>query len=815
MNDLLSFSPDTTSSARSDRFPAKPATSGGSHDSFSSLASSKPATTKLSLLDQLKDRNRSIGQSAGSGAQVRPADSAFWDSLEQKSAVPAVNDDPFDIVSIASANPGPHNISSRVQADDDDLLGILGKPVQVARAAPTATIRDIQLTEGNAVPAKKTSNDRALTELMDMGFPAEKAEEALQATSGDTQAAVGWLLNQAHQRSKAKTQGHNGEASGSRQRSQDGRPSDRNDRGRSPATRLPASAEEISAKANQVGAMFLKQANSLWSTGRKQVQKAVKDFQHDGETAVPKWMKDTKVDDAGPTRRQGIVTPQPVSSRTQRPHDLPSPGSQTGILTDEAMMLDMPAAQPLRRSSPASHQELPIRTSQNEASRRESRLAKDASVIQDRPPRPSSASSAPRWMQDHQSQATTRPKTKLSRQAIEDECEQAYISPARRKKAPATSTTTQPPARTSVPTTDLLSFSERQAAHLQAPNRTASAPQSRTPSTHPSRSIPNPSTKPQPTRTSPPPRSIPPVASQALSICSRHRAQGTEAFKRGDYASAHASYSSALTAIPSAHPLAIVILSNRSLSSLKTGDPKAALSDATQALTLIGTSRGDGESISLDDTSKPMKLFWEKALTRKAEALEQLELYAEAGQAWREALEAGVGGSVAARGRQRCEKATTATSSKTPHTAPPPKKKPPSPPGAFRRAAAPSEAEAGALARLRAANSAQSQAEQQRFTLAEPVAQRLAAWSSGKESNLRALLSSLDTVLWAGSGWKRVGLEELLVPARVRAVYLRAVARVHPDKLPEGVGVEKRMLAEGVFDVLRRAWEAFRGDNGL
>ena len=69
-------------------------------------------------------------------------------------------------------------------------------------------------------------------------------------------------------------------------------------------------------------------------------------------------------------------------------------------------------------------------------------------------------------------------------------------------------------------------------------------------------------------------------------------------------------------------------------------------------------------------------------------------------------------------------------------------------------------------------------------------------------------------------------MHEVIEPGRVKVVYMRAVGRVHPDKLPpedkekgasgEGkVGTEERMMAANVFATLNEAWERFRGENGL
>ena len=37
----------------------------------------------------------------------------------------------------------------------------------------------------------------------------------------------------------------------------------------------------------------------------------------------------------------------------------------------------------------------------------------------------------------------------------------------------------------------------------------------------------------------------------------------------------------------------------------------------------------------------------------------------------------------------------------------------------------------------------------------------------GKRDNLRALIGSLDTVMWESSGWKKVGMHDLITTGKV------------------------------------------------
>lgn len=68
--------------------------------------------------------------------------------------------------------------------------------------------------------------------------------------------------------------------------------------------------------------------------------------------------------------------------------------------------------------------------------------------------------------------------------------------------------------------------------------------------------------------------------------------------------------------------------------------------------------------------------------------------------------------------------------------------------------------------------------------LQHPDVPQLLEWTEGKERNIRALLSTLHTVLWDGeSRWTPVGMADLVTPGQVKKQYRRAVLVVHPDKV--------------------------------
>ncbi|KAK3308780.1 uncharacterized protein B0T15DRAFT_551122 [Chaetomium strumarium] len=692
------------------------------------------------------------------------------------------DDDPFGLNQLKtkpSAPPPP------AADEEDDLLGDLGKPVDQARrkAAPTFArepepgkpIEDSS-SDSEAAGAAPPDDpfDRAVAQLVDYGFTPENARRGLTESGAglDVQAAVNWLLDDAHRQAKEKAKGREGmkeQPRGSDERapsqSRNGtrswmRDGSQDDGMRSRDARSPASMEGDFAKtAAAVGSSFLKTANSLWKTGQKKVQKAVAEFQQDGDPGQPKWMRSVGQD-----------------------HTASGAGMRTAEaeVTDEALMLEVGGLAPERHRSA------------------ETRPRGRLPVL---PPRPGQDVQVPKWRQG--SHPPADPLLQPRRHAAEDGSFQAYVSPARRKKA-----TTKPQPETQAPSDpepDLL-------FGLAVSSMASPAPPARSPQPSPA---PRPAARPPPTPR--PARQIPPISPIALQASTRHRLEGTAHFKRGDFAAAHVSYTSSLTAIPQDHPLTILLLCNRALTALKTGEPRQAVEDADKAIRLIGPGKGEGEHVELQasgDTpaeKRDMRDLYGKALARKAEALEQMEKWADAAAVWQLCVEAGLGGATATAGRQRCQKALAPKSAPTPRPAAP---RPAAPPSRPRPSPAPQK-DSEAVERLRAAHRAAEKEGDEKIALTDKVDARIAAWRDGKRDNLRALLSSLESVLWEGSGWKKVGLHELVMANKVKIVYMKAIAKTHPDKIAPDATTEVRMIAGTVFSTLNEAWDKFKAENNL
>lgn len=778
------------------------------NDLFSAFNASAPVDSSSHMSPPLQspninDPNKFISSGApSSSSAVKGLNGSKRDHTEEN------DDDPFGLGTDGFDKKKKQNASVKSNPeDDDDVLGLLGRPVsefpkpQPRREKPPEPTSDTSLHP----------QDRAVAELVDMGFSTEKSRIALEATESgtDVQGAVGWLLNEAHEESRNKSQPQNrqeedGNLANRSQKSKrtPGRRKSSGGGSAKPAwmreqeingasqrrqdSKSPANGErDPSQYAAEIGTKMFKTANSLWKTGTKRLNQAVAEFNSDSDSSQPKWMKEAQTEAGArkprpPPRRPDTNDHDRMALKVQQQ---PAARQTQPDVTDEALMLEADSRPPPRKSRPKA--DVPQELSRPPPSSR-SREPQEQSIPQ------------PNFMQQ---QVARDPRAKLSRQAIEEEASQAYISPARRKKM-----TPKPPPMEQEP--DLL-FDSSQSSHRPVPKSSSPTPAPQ--------AVKRPTTS-LPVRPPPPKRNVPAISPFALQASRKARQEGTLAFKRGDYALATTLYSTGVTAIPFTHPLILPILTNRALAHLKTGDPKAAIADATSALDLIGPSRGASETVDLsgDDGVKPMISYWEKAMTRQAEALEQLERWSEAATIWKACVEAGVGGATSIAGRNRCEKAAAGPSQPKPSAARKPAAPKPRPKvSAFGDLAPESAQSAEAVSRLRAANAAADRVDDEKFALADVVDMRVKKWRLGKESNLRALLSTLQNVLWEGSGWKEIGMGELLMPGKVKINYMKGIAKVHPDKLPTTATTEQKMISAAVFATLNEAWEKFKQENNL
>ena len=327
------------------------------------------------------------------------------------------------------------------------------------------------------------------------------------------------------------------------------------------------------------------------------------------------------------------------------------------------------------------------------------------------------------------------------------------------------------------------------------------------------------------------------TSSSTLSLASTHKNTGTSQFKLGQYGPASESYTSAISLLPPGHLLLVPLYTNRSLARLKCGEYVGAGEDAGEALNIIcivdsnidpnanlSSLNGNGNVLWNPDTELPELIQggrdkvnqggwldprgvgvdlvdgYVKALRRRAEAWEGREKWVEAGRDW-EVLAGGGGGAgtgwigegikkEAVRGAGRCRRMVSADgqegvglSSSSSSASKPALSKQKTEPFPSRP---PSSQPSKALLAHQATTLQAEADDTLKHQLKDSVDARISAWKNGKETNIRALLASLDMVLWQeilSGGVKVNGLGELVTDMQVKKGYMRAIAKVHPDKV--------------------------------
>lgn len=331
-------------------------------------------------------------------------------------------------------------------------------------------------------------------------------------------------------------------------------------------------------------------------------------------------------------------------------------------------------------------------------------------------------------------------------------------------------------------------------------------------------------------------RAIPSDASHSISSANRNKEEGNEHFKRGAYGDAEASYTrgiSALESSSSSESIRLVpLLSNRANVRLKNGDAPGTIADCDRLLAIVlslfgGSERDANGRIAVYRASQEAALPAElseinlretygKALVRRAQALEASERWKLAKADWDVLLEyekaEGSGVKTAANnmkfareGLHRCGKMLgervvgPAVSSAAPVRS-----------SASQARTARPTTQSGEKASAAFADQQQKQAaeESAKFELKDSVDAKIDAWKRGKETNLRALLSSLDTIVWPELGWKPIALHQVLDQAGLKKNYTKAIARLHPDKIKKDASTEQKMIASAAFHAINEAWNA-------
>ncbi|EPZ35792.1 Tetratricopeptide-like helical domain-containing protein [Rozella allomycis CSF55] len=266
--------------------------------------------------------------------------------------------------------------------------------------------------------------------------------------------------------------------------------------------------------------------------------------------------------------------------------------------------------------------------------------------------------------------------------------------------------------------------------------------------------------------------------------------QGNVYFKQGNYTDAEDKYTKGIEMLPAGHELYICLLNNRASCRLKNGSYKSAEEDASKVLSF-----------------EPNDL---KALLRRANAYEALEKFDKAQADYKSILTLDPSISSASQALSRINKGLKQLNDgntieksinseiKSSHVDPSVK-----------------AAQEAIVNKLKEQQKAAEVEEQEKLSFKDQVDDKINAWKHQKETNIRALLSSLEVILWKELEWKPVNLSDLIQPNKVKIQYMKAIAKLHPDKLGNNLSVEQKMIANGIFSVLNQAWDAFKAQNNM
>lgn len=674
-------------------------------------------------------------------------------------------------------------------------------------------------------------------QLVEMGFDPLEAREALIRTSGDMQGAIDSMVggtgphptagsDVAFRNEKGRTMTDEFAAWQARQAHPPSRPSPHH----AHDTEEPEWAQiqhQLVEQASQLGTAAFARATSFWSSAKASVAKALDEHPQRSNEEGPAW--------ARPPRNEHppAAATSPSSHQFERPEPRFAEHERGAAPTSDWTVRAAEAARTWQRKLAAAHGVAPKAGNPPDGRPKWMTSGADAGKA----PAPDVPSDGrPKWMASSfiPAPASAPPSSAPNPGAtFHDDADAPHKPAAQRTQqhsGPTAAGPISPPNATIGTASTRLKVAEDTSAYVSPARRR------RTPGSTPTASnAPTPAPRPtQPAQRSA--RDITPDAIGAVDKWRQAKRMGNDAFGRGAYGDAEQAYTRALSTLGERSLRRVVVLNNRAACRLHNGDAPGALADTQAVLRLIaGGAPNPPAGVTSIDTlitpqawspaeeaplpsdladDVPLNDAWGKALMRYAQAAEAAERYVSARKAWlalqkyERAHGAGSGAAMRSRsateGLARCDKAMRPTAQKPVQASKPAAI---SARDAASVRAAGERASAAARVKFREAAQAKEGEDAQRLALKDGVDAKLTVWKAGKETNIRALLGSVDTVVGhTPFAPPKVGMHQLVTDAQVKKAYMKTISRLHPDKLATSTELEHRMLAAGAFAALNDAW---------
>jgi tetratricopeptide (TPR) repeat protein len=700
-----------------------------------------------------------------------------------------------DTRNFASPSPQPPSNNDE-EEEDDNPLGILAGPARPKESTPPPppsppiqqqsspiqyNSNSPSVTHGR-IMLSEDEEDEMMAQLIDMGFSLQESKFAIEATGGnDVQAAIDLLVQNSEVAQRRQPTDQHGTAQQQKaelsqnerarnalfsddsaprlssssqshpqqqkQRKQQQHPQEASQKNTTAAEgddTLHHQAEKVVMQAQELGGFLYKNATSFLKTGREKVTKAVGDWQ---EQQREQRLRQMQEEQGGPVRPKwmngGDETVDVSTNNIEKFADDEDSDNEQDIEAERRKIQEMRRLQELKRreQAAAAHK-----------ARQQQNLRKETLIAE----------------------------------------EEVYISPSRRRGNTPSSSGKSTPRSNGSPVPQPQQIQQQQKSNL-APKQQQQQQQYK-PSQLPNAISVTPGEN---KRTRP----VVNASADIMAKANEARNQGNEKFKLGQFGEAEEAYTRAIEILPAGHDHQVLLCNNRAMARLKIGNYKKCAEDCDTAIKLAKKS-GDGSS-----NSEGVVIQWRdqiiKSLYRKAEALENIEKYKDALSTYDELVKyEGTGNSKINQGMSRCrqalnpKKVNAPPKSATP--APPPQKqkkedfmsmfdpsaaKSSSSPVTIPTVSADELSKSKAVAAMRAKAAEQEAEDAEKLEKTDDVNARLLAWKAGKEQNLRALLATLDTLLWPGAQWKGAQMSELINLKKCKITYMKAIGKVHPDKV--------------------------------
>lgn len=579
-----------------------------------------------------------------------------------------------------------------------------------------------------------------VAQLMDMGFSDEQAKVALEVTGGnDLQDAIDLLVQNAEavtiqQRASSPMETSRSDTTRARQSvfHDDNAPRRRpppQDQPRQPSSSDGSGAttpnfqqhkEKLVAQATELGGFLYKNASMFVKTGRERINKAVEDWQEQ-QRAEQRYRAEGRPKWMRDDINDDEMGAAATANRSREQY--------TEKFVDDDSSDEDPALEREREIAWKKEQE---------AKRRE--------YVQQ--------------MRRQQQQERER----IERQQDEN----TYVSPSRRRAMP----------------------SSRSSSRAQTPVKTTTSTTPMTPPSKKQRS-----------------RPVIKASDDVMMRVNNARKMGNDKFKLGQFGEAEDAYTQAITMLPDGHDHLVILCNNRAATRLKIGEYKKCIEDCVLVVEMAES--GGDDNIESEGVTIRWREQISKALHRKGEALEHMEKYKDAIKAYEHIVKLdGANNAKVNQALARCRRAlnpppASSNSPAKPKSASSNKKSSndtafpgvdysvfevnsssttTTPPASSSLSPADID-KSKAVAAMRAQAAKQEAEDAERMQKTDDVNARILQWKSGKENNLRALLATLDTLLWPGAQWRGANMSELINPKKCKIIYMKAIAKVHPDKV--------------------------------